>query len=1192
MAVARLEFWTTIKRPLWWVLLLGAAFTVLSLSATALLPQGDGLVGSARPFINSEYALTSFFGLSGFVVYSFFASILAGLAVIRDDEHRISELIHSTPLTPLEYVAGKFLGVLGALGLVLVVQLGLLIVSYEVFRSGSAVGPFELSNYLLPAVVFGALPIVVFASLAFAVGAWTRKPMVVYAIPVALVFALPFFVSWSPPWLGTGVNEVLMILDPSGLRWLLQDVIRAAPGVEFVNTAPVEWDRTFWMNRLGLLGLSAVALASTVPHTRRVIAHGGAVWVGDRVWSALRFRSGQAEVDERLHLPASPRLGSLGMTTQPPSFASTTSVMFRAEVRELFSQPALYLFVPLLIGMSLDEGTSAYGPFGDALILNAGSMSVAMLGIMTFLLCAILLFFTVESVNREAVTGFEPILYACPVRTGALLLAKNLASAVLVVVLVATAMLSAVGQLALQDEGRVELWPFVVVWGLILTPTLVLWNAFVTAVLSGVKERYTTYAICMSVLLITLNSLQSDRMTWVYNWTAVGTLRWSDMGTFDLNGSALFLNRMFVLSLAVLLTGVAVGLFKRVSPDDTAVIRRLRPAHLLRVAGRLTPLFVLPLLLGGALAFKVSTGFQSERALQRDRDYWRQNVESWADFVPPSTAHVDLELIVEPSSRRIEVDGTYLMWNATTEPIATLPFTTRLASDGLTWTLDGTAARSEDRSGLHVLKPATPLLPGDSVRVGFSFEAVYPEGFTRNGGGVSQFVLPSGVVLHNLRNSFLPTPGFVVGVGLNRDNYAEPAAVPEDFWKKEQNSLAGPYTTRVEITAPSEYTMNSVGAKVAERVNGALTTVVWESDHPVGVINIVGAKWDVVRDGTNAVFYHPGHAYNTDEILGALVAARERYSEWFYPYPWKELRLNEYPNQDTNAMGFPTNIPFSEGLGFLAQSGAMVPTAFVVTAHETAHQWWGNVLAAGSGPGTGHLVEGMATYSAMLLLEAEHGARSRMEYARQMEASYLQSRQVESELSLARTIGDQGAGRSVVFQKGAWVQWMLQDHMGRERMFSGLQEFIRHYADAASKPALQHMLGFLRPHSPDSAAFDAFVDQWFFDVVLPEIQIADARVLRIGSGWEVSATLRNVGTGVIKVDVAAARGERFGDETAAGIGYRRKVTTVRLQPDVPTSVLLKLEFEPDRLIVDPDVRVLQRNRIAAAVVVSDRGSER
>ena len=44
--------------------------------------------------------------------YGFFVAVAAGLAIIQDDEWRISELLHATPLRAGEYVWAKFAAVL------------------------------------------------------------------------------------------------------------------------------------------------------------------------------------------------------------------------------------------------------------------------------------------------------------------------------------------------------------------------------------------------------------------------------------------------------------------------------------------------------------------------------------------------------------------------------------------------------------------------------------------------------------------------------------------------------------------------------------------------------------------------------------------------------------------------------------------------------------------------------------------------------------------------------------------------------------------------------------------------------------------------------------------------------------------------------------------------------------------------
>src|SRR5262249_6601682 len=169
---------------------------------------------------------------------------------------------------------------------------------------------------------------------------------------------------------------------------------------------------------------------------------------------------------------------------------------------------------------------------------------------------------------------------------------------------------------------------------------------------------------------------------------------------------------------------------------------------------------------------------------------------------------------------------------------------------------------------------------------------------------------------------------------------------PDDFYVGQTESALGsrmPFTTKVAITGPADFTLNSVGTVTRDEVRGGRRTTVWESDHPVNFLNIVARRWAVRRGKGTAVYYHPGHLYNIGEIVEALDAARKYYSEWFRPYPWRELKLSEFPALASYAQGFPTDITFSESIGFLTKSEPRADAAFMVTAHESAHQWWGNM---------------------------------------------------------------------------------------------------------------------------------------------------------------------------------------------------------------------------------------------------------
>src|SRR5690606_6560042 len=181
-----------------------------------------------------------------------------------------------------------------------------------------------------------------------------------------------------------------------------------------------------------------------------------------------------------------------------------------------------------------------------------------------------------------------------------------------------------------------------------------------------------------------------------------------------------------------------------------------------------------------------------------------------------------------------------------------------------------------------------------------------------------------------------------------------------------------------------------------------------------------------------AIYHHPEHGYNLEEMGAALDAARKYYSEWFYPFPWRELRLNEFPGLANYAQGFPSNITFSESIGFLARSSHEVKTAFLVTAHEAAHQWWGNLILPGEGPGGNILSEGMAHFSTILLFDQIHGERGRIEFCKRIEERYGDNRQVDSERPLVLIDGSRPGDNTVTYDKGGWVFWMLHDLMGAD----------------------------------------------------------------------------------------------------------------------------------------------------------------
>ena len=161
---------------------------------------------------------------------------------------------------------------------------------------------------------------------------------------------------------------------------------------------------------------------------------------------------------------------------------------------------------------------------------------------------------------------------------------------------------------------------------------------------------------------------------------------------------------------------------------------------------------------------------------------------------------------------------------------------------------------------------------------------------------------------------------------------------------------------------------------------------------------------------------------------------------------------------------------------------------------------------------------------------------------------------------------------------------MLLNHMGRDACLEGIQKFIAHYSTDPDHPLLEDFVASMRPFAPDAASFDEFVDAWFFDVVVPEYRLSDERLEDDGAGgWTVQVTVENTGTSSMPVEVAAVRAERFDEDGSVAADYRESRTTITLGPEETAQVTFECDFEPDRVLVDPDAVVLQLKRDQAVV---------
>jgi ABC-2 type transport system permease protein len=270
-AVSGMALRHTLKRPLFWVLILLLALMSWGLSTGSVsISSGDASVGGKKAWLTSEFNVAFVIAILVALIYGFFVSVAAGMAVIEDDEQRVSEIVAATPLTPAEYVWGKFLAIMAAFFGVLGLHLLMMVFWYQWVPNAAAAeirGPFHLANYLRPALAFAAPTLIFFAGVAFYLGERFRRPILVFLFPVALLLINGFFLwEWSPTWLDPRINRLLMLADAGGFRWLNETWLKLDRGVDFLNRSPIGFDATFLVNRLLFLGLGLLGVVLAQRH--------------------------------------------------------------------------------------------------------------------------------------------------------------------------------------------------------------------------------------------------------------------------------------------------------------------------------------------------------------------------------------------------------------------------------------------------------------------------------------------------------------------------------------------------------------------------------------------------------------------------------------------------------------------------------------------------------------------------------------------------------------------------------------------------------------------------------------------------------------------------------------------------------------------------------------------------------------
>jgi aminopeptidase N len=221
-------------------------------------------------------------------------------------------------------------------------------------------------------------------------------------------------------------------------------------------------------------------------------------------------------------------------------------------------------------------------------------------------------------------------------------------------------------------------------------------------------------------------------------------------------------------------------------------------------------------------------------------------------------------------------------------------------------------------------------------------------------------------------------------------------------------------------------------------------------------------------------------------MISAAKAGLDYYQPNFGPYQFRQLRFIEFPDYAQFAQSFANTVPWSEGLGFIADVRKPENIDYVtyVGAHELGHQWWAHQEISAQMQGGTMLVETLAQYSALMVMEKKYGKDQIRRFLKYELDNYLRSRGGEAveEVPLERVENQP----YIHYRKGALVMYLLKDQIGEDAVNRALRRFLEQYkfkgAPFASSKDLVKLFKEEAPADKQQLIVDLFEKITLYDV--------------------------------------------------------------------------------------------------------------
>ena len=514
---------------------------------------------------------------------------------------------------------------------------------------------------------------------------------------------------------------------------------------------------------------------------------------------------------------------------------------------------------------------------------------------------------------------------------------------------------------------------------------------------------------------------------------------------------------------------------------------------------------------------KVINTYKSAEANNELRSTYETDFSNLEHVAQPRVTKIRHDIEIYPGKRGLVFKGDQTIVNRTDEAIEKLIIN---VADSYETELDienATLDEEHAELNLRIYRISPPMAPGEELNMKYTV-SWFARGFENS---VSNLSLVQNGTFFN--NSIAPAIGYQPSLELTNANdrkrfgLGEPELMPpldpENVDARSNTYISNSsdwVDVETYISTSDDQIAIAPGSLVRKWKEGGRRHFHYKVDHPsLNFYSFVSADYEVESREWNGVdievYYHREHPWNVQNMLVSVRDSLEYYSRNFGPYKHKQARIIEFPRTSSFAQAFPGTMPYSEGIGFIADIKEKddIDMVYYVVAHEMAHQWWAHQVIGANMSGATVLSETLSQYSSLMVMEKRFGRDIMRKFLKYEMNSYLQSR--GRELLEEKPLQEVGASQGYVhYRKGSVVMYQLKEMIGEEKVNKALRSLVDRFAyQPGPYPTSLDLVEALREQTPEELQY-LLVDL-FEDITLFENRVENVRCKKLENGkYEVS----------------------------------------------------------------------------------------